>query len=732
MTLQPTTIGQRLLLVAYTAASFLASFLVFLVQPLIARMVLPRLGGSPMVWNTSLVFFQSGLLLGYGYTHLSSRTLSLRRQSLLHIGVLAAPLAVIPIAVPGWNPPSSGSPAVWLLSLLAVSVGLPYVVVTTSSPLMQKWFSASGHPRSHDPYFLYAAGNVGSLSALLGYPFLIEPRLALSDQSKLWAGMYLALVALNVGLVIHLRLRGGASPASLPAADAAAATAAPGHELDDRAPTWRERARWLLLAMVPTSAMMGVSTYLTTDVASVPLLWVLPLAAYLLTFIVAFGQGRRPSRTMLSFAVVAYVCFLAAIRGGAPGLMVVHVGIHLLGLFAIALFCHGWLADTRPRPQHLTGFFLVVSVGGVLGGITNALVAPLVFNDITEYPLVLLGLLGGLAVANRQQLKLAHVGLFAGLAAVLTGAVLAAGPLAILVPLVIAVWVFRNRVGGAAIAAAVGLVAVMLLPTEQTLYKSRSFYGTLRVVERDGFRQIVHGTTVHGQQRISDDTADRPVPTGYYFDQSPPSRLYQLLEGDDRLDHQAMIGLGVGVLASYLETGQKLTYYELDPEVVRVAQDERWFDYLATTRGDVDIKVGDARLELESAPDDQLGLLVVDAFSSDAIPVHLLTVEAIELYQRKLADDGLLLLHISNRHLDLEPVIAALAKETGLDARVYSLHLVKDPSDPHAKLPSTWVVLGPDLGPVLDAPEWKPLRAESGVDAWTDDRSDLVSILNWG
>ena len=590
-----------------------------------------------------------------------------------------------------------------------------------------------------DPYFLYAAGNVGSLSALLGYPLLIEPRLALSAQSRLWAAMYLALLALNVSLVIHLRLRGGASAVHAGAeASGSDGSAASGSEAsaiagaDAAAPTGRERLRWMLLAMVPTSAMMGVSTYLTTDVAAVPLLWVLPLAVYLVTFIVAFGQGRRPSRTALSFAVVAYVCFLAFVRGGAPGLMVVHVAAHLLGLFAVALLCHSWLADTRPKPQHLTGFFLVVSVGGVLGGIANAIVAPLVFDDITEYPLVLVALLGGLAFTNRHELGRRQLPVFAGLAVVLALAVLAAGPLAVLLPLVLAVWFFRQRVAGAAIVAALGLMAVVILPSESVLYKSRSFYGTLRVVERDGFRQIVHGTTVHGQQRISDDDASQPTPTGYYHTQSPPGRLYELLAGDDRLKHQAVVGLGVGVLASYLDVGERLTYYELDPEVVRVAQDERWFDYLAKSRGQVDIKVGDARLELENAPDGAYGLLMIDAFSSDAIPVHLLTVEAIELYERKLTSDGILLLHISNRHLDLEPVIGALAQETSLDARVFDLLLPRNPDDPHARLSSTWVALGTDLSELENQAEWTDLRVDSDVRAWTDDRSDLVSILNWG
>jgi hypothetical protein len=575
-----------------------------------------------------------------------------------------------------------------MLAMLSVAVGLPFFLLSSSTPMLQRWFSLSGHKQANDPYFLYAASNAGSLVGLLGYPLLLEPTLRLSVQSHLWSYGYLLFLAMTVacGTLVWR-----------PQPDMAVAPAAPREEAGEAEndAAWRRRLRWIALAFVPSSLMMGVTTQLTTDVPAIPLFWVLPLAFYLLSFVLVFA--RRPPIShewlirrlpfLILAALVPTVC-----KTKLPLLAL--IPLYLLTLFAVALVCHGELARSRPRVSRLTEFYLWMSFGGVLGGIFNALVAPLVFSTVVEFPLVLVfaALLRppidqkpeppAKAARTKRNDWLLPAALGLCMAAVIGGlahAGLQPGrPLVILIFGYSMVWCLSF--GKRPLRFAAGLVALLAAgslytgPFGKILLTERSFFGVSRVTNDPAgrLRNLFHGGTSHGIQSL--DPAQSREPLAYYSRPGPAGTILRALqakalygnEGEVRKPSWAVVGLGAGAMACYLQPGESLTYYEIDPTVKRIASDPRYFTFLSQCAPAAQIVLGDARLKLRGAADGSYDLIVLDAFSGDTIPMHLITREALALYMRKLAPGGMLAFHISNLYLDLAPTLGALAHDAGL------------------------------------------------------------------
>jgi SAM-dependent methyltransferase len=736
------------MLLIFGATLFLSATLLFLVQPMVAKMVLPLLGGTPAVWNTCMVFFQALLLAGYAYAHAAPARLGLRRQVWLHGALLLVPFLVLPIAIAhGFLPPTGSNPIPWLLGLLAVSVGLPFFVVSTTAPLLQRWIAGTGHRAARDPYFLYAASNVGSMLALLGYPTLVEPHLRLQDQSLVWTGAYGLLVALIAACAAWTWRAGRARSAAAASGAAAAASAASPVVEAGGEPTALERLRWTALAFVPSSLMLGVTTYLTTDIAAIPLFWVVPLALYLATFIIAFSgafSGLRSELRMWLPVLTLWLLFTILLRASLQPTL--EIPLHLAVFFLAALACHSELARRRPSARHLTEFYLWMSFGGVLGGIFNVLVAPFLFSSVAEYPLLLAlapAFLAGGAAAGGGRAGLARDLLPAAAVGALATALIFLvpvgafdprwlGPLLVYgLPLVLCFFFIRrpSRFG-------LGLCAVVLAATflggrqDNLLHRERSFFGVVSVQrDADGrFTQFFHGTTLHGQQFV--DPARRDEPTSYYRRGGAVAQVFAAFSGPQVKSEVAVVGLGTGTLAIYGRPGQRMTYYEIDPAVLRIASDTRWFTFLRDSPARIDVVLGDARLRLAEAPNGAYGLMVLDAFTSDAIPVHLVTREAIQLYLTKLQSDGVLVFNVSNRYLELEPVLEAVARGLGLSARIQR----DDANLKPGEQASIWVVMArrdADLGALASDPRWRRLQGRPGVAAWTDDFSNLLGVLLW-
>ena len=725
----------------FSLTVFLGAGLLFAVQPMVGKMLLPFVGGAPAVWNTCLVFFQLALLVGYGYAHVTVTRLDRRQQVMLHLALAFVACAVLPVRVRD-RPMASFSveqPIPWLLLALGLGVGLPFVVVSATGPLVQRWFTET-QPLRNDPYVLYAASNLGSFAALLGYPLLLEPQLSLARQNRLWLGGYLALI----GLLAVCGLR------SMWCARADLGTTTPVREAVDRTDL-RARLRWVALAAVPSSYLLGVTTFLTTDVAAVPLLWVIPLALYLLSFVIVFAPGTARSHRGLArtFPALALLIVLVTVSGMALPLAVL-LPLHLLAFFVASVMCHGELARNRPAASRLTEYYVLLALGGALGGAFNALVAPLLFHRVLEYPLaiVLACLLrpsaqrteapAGLGIARRDVvLSLAVACLTAGFVLGARWFGLAAGRAGVAavfgVPAIVC-YTFVERPARFAL----GLLALLLAgqlhtgPQGRPLHEVRTFFGVLRVtVDDEGrFRQLVHGTTFHGRQRVGD--ASHAEPLSYYHPSGPAGDVFRYVRRDTGQPAVGVIGLGVGSLCAYARADEEWVFYEIDAAVERIARDPAFFTFWRDCRAQRrSVVVGDARLRLAEASDGRYAILIVDAFSSDAIPIHLLTREALALYRRKSAPHGWIVLHVSSQHLDLMPIVAGLAADAG--ALAYARDdLVLGAAERRAgKDPSRWAVIAQtrsDLGALADDPRWRPLPAPTGR-VWTDDYSNLWTVI---
>jgi hypothetical protein len=749
--------------ILFAGTLFVSALLLFMVQPLIAKMILPLLGGSPAVWNTCMVFFQAALLAGYLYAHGATRWLSTRTQVVVHLGLLCLPFLVLPIGIyaadgnPVLGAPPESAPVGWLLALLTVVVGLPFFVVATSAPLLQKWFAGSGHRSAGDPYFLYAASNLGSMVALLGYPFLLEPVFRLSEQSTLWTVGYGCLLLLTATCAVVAWRSGvtmpavGDAPAGEPAAFAPVEPVAP--------VTFGRRLRWVALAALPSGLMLAVTTYITTDVAAIPLLWVVPLAVYLLTFILVFAQRPLvPHALVLKALPILTLLILFLVLTHSTLLVWQMIPLQWLVLFVGAMACHGELARDRPSTAHLTEFYLAMSVGGVVGGMFAALVAPQIFQaGIVEYPLLLL-----LACLARPDLwpaparsrwidlllplgvAVLAAAMVVGLKAQFGGVDYTLQRLACAVLMFVCFTCADRPLRFVLTAGAVCLAVVLANPRGVlTQYTERNFFGVVTVLDDPvrRLRQLRHGSTMHGLQALDESGQLRrpPEPLAYFTRSGPFGQVFTMLRKREQpaLLRVGVFGLGVGSQASYARPGEEWTFYEIDPAMERVAADPRYFTYLTDSpTKNIRILLGDARLRLREAPDRSYDLLVMDAFGSDSVPAHLLTREALDLYLTKLAPGGVLVFNISNRYLGLRPVLADLALSTDPPLVCFAQEELDIPeADLEAgKLSSHWLVMArrlEDLGDLVNDPRWQRQEQRSGAPLWTDDASNILQVLKW-
>lgn len=667
----------KLTVAFFAGALFTSAGLLFWLQPLIAKMLLPLLGGAPSVWNTCMVFFQALLLAGYAYV-LAIGRFRVKTQILIHLPLLIVAGAVLPFSIGEGlltQLPSQTNPTLWLLKVLAITVGFPFFVLSATAPLLQRWFSHSSHSSAKDPYFLYAVSNAGSMLSLLAFPFVLEPRWNLGTQSRYWAIGYV-LLALLIGLCALL-IGGKQNIESAASTDV------------ERVPLIK-RMEWVGLALIPSSLMLGVTTHISTDVASMPLIWIIPLALYLLTFILAFANRQILTLKVATLLAPAAVIGLGFITLLKPQISLWGViGLHLAVFFLIAFSCHRRLALARPSVNNLANYYLWISIGGVLGGIFNALVAPFVFSTPFEYPLIMIAACPVLSCGiawSRSWLKFAF-------------------------PLLVAVLMLGSS----------------LDTKERSLTTQRNFFGVWRVSsdEKNEFHRLKHGSTTHGYQFT--DTAKRCTPTTYFHNDGPVGQVFKAFDAHPSSNIVGVIGLGAGTLSSYSHPQQQWDFYEIDPAIVGIAQDKRYFTYLSDcAKASTRMILGDARLKMKEAPQAHYGLFVIDAFSSDSIPSHLVTVEALDLYLSKLAPDGLLAMNISNRYLNLEPLLSGLAQEKGMFARIR-----RDQQSDYAtaKFASSWVVMARKesaLGSILADSRWRTLN---GHVVWTDDFSNILDLM---
>ncbi len=714
----PTRLARPLFVLTILAGSFL----LFLVQPMVARMALPRLGGAPAVWNSAMLIYQALLLGGYAYAHWLGR-IAPRRQAVIHLGVLLAAALWLPIGLMAMQLPADAQPALWVPWLLGASIGPLFFAVSAQAPLLQRWFSISSN--GQDPYALYAASNFGSFAGLIAYPLLVEPGLALKEQRALWSGGYILVALLVAACAMALpRTVPRGNPAPMPVS---------------ARPAGRRIALWILLALVPSGLMLATSTYITTDIVAMPLLWVMPLGLYLLSFTIAFASKRGPADMLTRLAPIVILLFGGVLVGGNQGFPYLNATLALLLLFVVAVALHTAMYRLRPAADRLTGFYLAMSVGGALGGVFAALIAPILFDWTYEYPILILAA-GVLAPATflfdpvrrlwqegaRRRLILTlgtavAMGLLI-LAAIKTpgGGSESVSPIQGLVFVVIlgvgllvigARTAFVIALAGALIAFG-GFRSIML--SMELDARTRSYFGVYTVIDLPNVRQLKHGTTVHGTELLGSLARER-TPTAYYVPESGIGQAMQMapvLFGDHA--RIGVVGLGAGTLACYARPGQDWRFYEIDPAIVRIARDTGQFHFLRDCLPNPRIEIGDARLNLLAEPTG-----------------HLMTREAFDTYGRVLAHDGVLLVHISNRFLDLEPVVSAAAGAGKWSAA--KLVYYPDSNAGPGGSASAWIALSHDPAAIaaLKARDrlWQPLPAHPHFTPWSDDYSTILPLV---
>jgi hypothetical protein len=734
----------RLVLLVYTAAIFVSALLLFSVQPLFTKMVLPRLGGSPAVWSVAMVFFQSLLLAGYAYAHLLMQA---RRRAVpvaVHLVLLVIALLSLPLSIAnGWGEPPTAGYAFWLLGLFAVSIGLPFFALAANNPLLQAWFVRTGHPAGPDPYFLYASSNIGSFLALLSYPVLLEPMFTLRTQNLIWTAGYGVLVLLIAGCGLLLMRSPAQAAADLRAED----TQAP-------APAWSLRARWIFLAAVPSGLLIAVTAHISTDVAAAPLLWVLPLSLYLLTWVLVFqSRPLLPHKWMLALQPLAIAGVVTLLAVGGEQNLLLTLGGHQLCFFVIAMACHGELACTRPAAKYLTGFYVALSFGGMIGGLFAGLIAPYSFSWIAEYPILLAlaalcrpsdggerwpawsrwywPVLAVIAIAllapawregEVQAWLQEHRAWVAGGVGVLTAAlalVLKAGRLKIFATVVLALTLLR------------------VYPSDDGRVETvRSFFGVHKIVVTPGgyYHVLMHGTTIHGAEKYlnKDGTpvTGRPEPITYYHkDGGIGQAITAIRERKGAPLRVAVIGVGSGTLTCAARPGESWKFFEIDQTMVDTASDPKYFSYIRSCAPDFKPVIGDARLTFAREPDGVYDLIIVDAYSSDAIPIHLATEEAMKIYKDKLAPQGAVVMHVSNRHLELESVVVGIADANDLKSWVYN----EDSGRDDEYIFSTDVVVSArdeaDVGKLASSGKWAETEPTENQRNWTDDYSNILGAV---
>ncbi|PZQ46553.1 MAG: hypothetical protein DI551_04925 [Micavibrio aeruginosavorus] len=733
------------LLPVFAATLFTSAYLIFSVQPMVSKMLLPMLGGSPSVWNTAMVFFQAILLAGYAYAHGISKYLSLHSQIYLHLGLLALFTMVLPLALPAnLAPPEEGGQALWQLGIMLTCIGGPFFVLAASAPLFQSWFAASGHEDASDPYFLYAVSNAGSMIALLGYPLIAEPLFTVSQQTMIWFGGYVALIALTA--LCGWLIRRGVKPSQPLDSDYQPVTAC-------------NRLVWIALSFIPSSLMLGVTTAITTDIASVPFFWIVPLTLYLLTFIIAFSKKPMIDVAMARELTVYALCLVVAVitLGAIVSIHVFAIIVHLAAFFLCAQLCHGELAKLKPSVSHLTEYFLLISVGGVLGGIFNALIAPLIFLVPLEYPLTLamVGFVIWAASANTPRIKTSfnaledperkkNILIIDGFA-ILVGIVLCFVTFFAKVQFLqtmgvvsIVVYLFVMAQNRAAFAITVLTALLLLQPTlwnsnKKLVLLKRNYFGVVKVFSNDDKNFLYHGTTIHGAQ--SQDDAFKNVPVAYYNRPGPTGDVFRYMDERMRRGGQkiAALGLGVGSIACYKASGREFDFYEIDSDIADVAQNDKYFSYLSGCGSPYKIILGDARLKIRNATDNSYDLIFIDTFSSDNIPVHVMTKEAFMTYMQKLAPNGIIAMNISNRYFDLRPVLTGIAKDLGLVIYFKYYSPKREKGDISALYTtSQFAVLARNektIAKFMEDDGWLPPKADEISRPWTDDYANILSAL---
>ena len=721
----------------FAVTIFLSALLLFWIQLVMAKMLLPRLGGTPAVWNTCMLFFQLMLLAGYYQVVVTTSRFRVRKQAILHGALLLFSCLFLPVTFAG-NPGSiseTSNPALWVFVYLMGGIGFQVFLISTTSPLLQKWFTHTRSSSANDPYFLFAVSNGGSLLALLSYPLFLEPQFTLSRQTQIWGVMYVVFLILSAGCALVLWKASGRIEQVTTEQDRK--TELPPLSI-------QQRLYWILLAFIPSSLLFGVTTYITTEVAPTPLLWTIPLALYLTTFILAFAGRKLLPEPVASNALAGLAMLLTlTLAANATEPTSVIVLLHLCFLFVAGMVCHNRLASDRPDASRLPEFYLCVAIGGMIGGLFNTLIAPTIFNTIVEYPLVIV-----LACLIRQRDKLSIdrfdlilpvcIGLLTiGLALLVARydvSTVAGVAIVFGIPLVIINHRFRSRPVRFALAiGAVMLGSVVYSETQnRTLHDYRNFFGTLSVRNdpESATRTLYHGNTIHGRQFSDPDRQCEPL--SYFHREGPLGQIFEAFNSNAASRNVAIVGLGTGSMASYALPDQDWTFYEINPAVIQIAQTTEYFTYLQKcAAAPTKIILGDARLKLQNAPDHHYGLIVLDAFNSDAIPIHLMTQEAIALYTSKLATGGMLAFHVSNRILKLDAVLADLARRSDS----MSLRAVDAEHNPlTGKDPSEWVVIArpsPAFDTLAQNLNWRRLEPRTESIAWTDDFSNILSVFRW-
>jgi len=740
---QPSASRNRLVLIVYTAAIFVSALLLFAVQPLFTKMVLPRLGGSPAVWSVAMVFFQSLLLAGYAYAHY----LTLLRNRLLpvaiHLVLLLIALLSLPLSIAsGWGEPPTSGYAFWLLGLFTVSIGLPFFALAANNPLLQAWFFRTGHPSGPDPYFLYASSNIGSFLALLSYPVLLEPMFTLRTQNLIWTGGY--------GLLIVLIAACGVLLLRSPVMAIADTTA---EDADAPAPPWILRARWIFLAAVPSGLLIAVTAHISTDVAAAPLLWVLPLSIYLLTWVLVFqSRPLLPHKWMLIAQPLAISSVIVLLAVGGEQNLLLTLGGHLLCFFVIAMACHGELARTRPAAKYLTGFYVALSFGGMVGGLFAGLIAPYAFSWVAEYPILVV-----LAVLCRPPRDERWPGwsrwywpLLVVVAVALVAPSFSTGKLfswldgqrvyvisAVAIAAMIFAILLRADRWKLAALAMLALALIRAYPADDGRVETvRSFFGVHKIVvtPHGQYHVLMHGTTIHGAQKFQNDdgtpVTGRPEPITYYHkDGGIGQAITAVRERKGAPLRVAVIGLGAGTLTCASEPGEIWKFFEIDQTMVDTARDPKFFTYIKNCEPDLKPVIGDARLTFAREPDGIYDLIIVDAYSSDAIPIHLATEEAMAIYKAKLSPQGAVVMHVSNRHLELASVIVGIADANDLRSWVYS----EDSNRDNEYIFATSVVVSAreeaDVGKLASSDVWALTEADENQRVWTDDYSNVLGAV---
>lgn len=731
---------RQMIVPVYAITLILSAFLLFSVQPMFARMILPLLGGSPSVWNTAMVFFQAALLAGYAYAHLTTRFLPARVQGGVHIALLLGGLAFLPFAIPAGagTADASGNPVFWQLGVMLVALGLPFTVLSGTAPMVQRWFATTSHRDASNPYFLYAASNIGSLAALIAYPVVIEVFLGTRQQAAVWGWGYAILIAfLALSILMISRANTGAR--------------IDGDRMPDTParPVLRDKLIWIALAFIPSSLMLSVTTYITTDIAAIPLLWVIPLAIYLGTFIIAFARRQVISLnaaylflcTMMTIAVVLFV-------RGVYGANHYAIFVYLIIFFLAALCAHLGLAARKPHAAHLTSFYLYISVGGVLGGVFNTLVAPIIFPVPFEFPL---GLALALTIPFLAAAKLPNIAEIRRFGMVISG----------VAALAIAAILFKTSLGMSMLCAVLILGALLYLVERETpsaflvavvvvflahpaydwstlnrtLLIERNFFGVSKVRDdADGsIRTFMHGSTIHGAQALIPQY--QKTPFTYYHPDGPAGDAFGLLDRDGQRNRNvAVLGLGAGSVACYAAPGRHFDFYEIDPSVIKIAQDKSLFTFLSDCGSPYQIIAGDGRLRIAEQPEGTYDMIFLDAFSSDSIPAHIVTREAFEIYFSRLKPGGFILANVSNRHLDINPLLAAVAEH--FDATLRVTQFTGRPLDekyPHLRsFNARYAIITRDdrLIRTLDreGSQWTPFTRQK-TRLWTDDYANILSLF---